>query len=111
MHSISVMKISKKKARMSLRRLKAQPAIILKEQRRLLTVIEHGEFERPCGKTIKKYFGGDTRAYGGRKGFVDLMLRRGQSIENISQWLGHRSIERTWANYTPSTQLCDIPCT
>lgn len=65
----------------------------------MLATIERGDFERPCGKTIKKYFGSDTRAYGGRKGFVDLMLRQGQSIENISQRLGHRTIDLTWAHY------------
>ncbi len=37
--------------------------------------------------------------YSGRKGFTDLMLSLGQSLENVAMWMGHASIERTWRNY------------
>jgi integrase len=35
----------------------------------------------------------------GRKGFIDLMLDHGQSLEDISAWLGHQNIEMTWQKY------------
>lgn len=37
--------------------------------------------------------------YSGRKGFTDLHLELGQDLEDISQWAGHASIERTWSAY------------
>ena len=80
------------------RRWKPIP-LIFKEQKCIARLITKREFERPLGKTIKRYFGERTTLYGGRKGFTDLMLGRGQRLEDISQWLGHRSIERTWRNY------------
>jgi integrase len=50
-------------------------------------------------KTLKKLFGGQTTCYSGRKGFTDLMQSNGQKLEDISLWLGHRSIEMTWKHY------------
>jgi hypothetical protein len=37
--------------------------------------------------------------YGGRKGFVDLMLSKEQTFENISVWMGHSTLDRTWRSY------------
>lgn len=54
---------------------------------------------RPLNKTLKKVLNGQYTCYAGRKGFVDLMLERGNSLEAISQWLGHRSLDRTWRFY------------
>jgi len=45
------------------------------------------------------HFGRGYDLYSGRKGFTDLMLTKGQSLENISIWLGHSHISRTWASY------------
>ncbi len=71
-----------------------------KEQRELLKVIESKKFRAPLAKTMKDELDDEriTR-YAGRKGFTDLMLERGHSFENVSVWLGHQTIERTWRNY------------
>lgn len=63
--------------------------------------IEDGVLKKPLVKTLRKTFP-DVEGiglYSGRKGFVDLMLKYGQTLENIAAWLGHSSIERTWKHY------------
>jgi hypothetical protein len=73
---------------------------IFKEQIQLLEVIKSGAIKRPILKTLTKSLGTDKiTLYGGRKGFIDLMLDRGQKLEDISMWLGHQSIEITWKKY------------
>jgi hypothetical protein len=42
---------------------------------------------------------GNSALYGGRKGFTDLMLSKGNTIENISIWMGHSTLDRTWRSY------------
>ena len=79
-------------------RWKAIP-LIYDEQRFALRMIEAKNFERPLVKTVKRYFGNGVSLYGGRKGFADLMLQRGHSIEAIAQWMGHATIARTWRTY------------
>lgn len=69
------------------------------EQVKLLKVIESKNFKRPISKTMHLHFGEGVSLYGGRKGFVDLMLSKGHSIENISVWMGHSTIQRTWQDY------------
>lgn len=69
------------------------------EQLACLVIINSGNFKRPLNKTLKKYFNSQTTCYAGRKGFVDLMLSKGNSLEAISMWLGHKSLDRTWQNY------------
>lgn len=73
--------------------------IIFKEQKDLLTVIQSGSFKRPLCKTIRKYVGPGITCYGGRKGFVDMMLGFNQKLEDISMWLGHKDISTTWKHY------------
>ncbi len=73
--------------------------ILFNEQREALEILYMGEAVVPLTKTIKNYTGDHVTKYGGRKGFVDLMLDRGQSLENIAQWLGHTSIGITWKTY------------
>jgi len=73
--------------------------LIMPEQQCIPGLVRRGEFVRPLVKTLRAHFGLQTTLYGGRKGFTDLMLARGQSLENISQWMGHSSIERTWRHY------------
>lgn len=73
--------------------------LFLREHKKALKIIKTGDFQRPLVKTIKRHFGSHTTLYGGRKGFVDLMLSLGQDFVNISQWMGHSSIERTWRSY------------
>lgn len=73
--------------------------IIFEQQEFALRIIESGTFKRPLTKTIRKYFGQGTTLYGGRKGFSDLMLSKGQAFENISVWMGHSTLDRTWKSY------------
>lgn len=73
---------------------------IFPEQKALLEVIRAAAVKRPILKTLHSILGTDRiTLYGGRKGFVDLMLDRGQKLEDISMWLGHQSIEITWEKY------------
>ena len=65
-------------------RWKGIPLLYL-EQRRTLNILKQKNFIRPLRKTIKSHFGNDTTLYGGRKGFTDLMLSRGQALENIAR--------------------------
>lgn len=73
--------------------------IIFEQQEFALRIIESGNFKRPLIKTIKNHFGEGTGLYGGRKGFSDLMLSKGQVFENISIWMGHSTLDRTWKSY------------
>lgn len=73
--------------------------LFLKQHSIVPQIIKSGEFQRPLVKSIKRYFGESTTLYGGRKDFTDLMLSFDQDFFNISQWMGHSSIDRTWKNY------------
>jgi hypothetical protein len=73
--------------------------IVFTGQSDVVRIVESGNFKRPLNKTIQSYFGKFTTLYGGRKSFTDLMLGHQQQLENISQWMGHSTIERTWRNY------------
>ncbi len=73
--------------------------IIFDEQIFALKFLRDQTFKRPLIKTMRKYFGLGTDLYGGRKGFTDLMLSKGHALENISVWLGHSTLERTWRSY------------
>ncbi|OFZ13433.1 MAG: hypothetical protein A2Z20_08555 [Bdellovibrionales bacterium RBG_16_40_8] len=73
--------------------------LIFSEQKFALRIIESGNFKRPLMKTMNKHFEKGTTSYAGRKGFSDLMLSKEQSFENISVWMGHSSLQRTWKSY------------
>jgi hypothetical protein len=73
--------------------------ILYDEQRFALKIIQSKSFKRPIAKTMRHYFGYGTDLYAGRKGFSDLMLSKGNSLENISVWMGHSTLERTWRSY------------
>jgi|SRR6185437_7279820 len=79
------------------KRVKPIP-LVYPEQRLCLGFIAQG-IHKPIVSTMQKYLGPGVNLYGGRKGFVDLMLSKGQTLEDISVWLGHASIERTWKSY------------
>lgn len=70
-----------------------------REQAHGLDILASGDFEKPLSKTINRIFGHEYSLYAGRKGFTDLMLSFGQSLEDVSSWMGHASIERTWRHY------------
>lgn len=73
--------------------------ILYEEQEFALRIILSGNFKRPLLKTMRSYFPKDIDLYGGRKGFTDLMLSKGNTIENISIWMGHSTLDRTWRSY------------
>lgn len=73
--------------------------ILFDEQKFALRILKEQKYTRPLVKTIHRYFGDGIDCYGGRKGFTDLMLSKGQSIENISIWMGHSTMDRTWRSY------------
>jgi len=73
--------------------------LISKQQKGISKIVRSGEFARPCVKTLRRHFGDGVGLYGGRKGFTDLMLNRGFRLEEVSAWMGHTSIERTWRSY------------
>lgn len=74
--------------------------VLYPEQEQALKIIRSGKFDRPLPKTLQKYLNkphADT--YSGRKSFTDLMLGLGQRLEDISQWMGHTTLDRTWSDY------------
>lgn len=73
--------------------------ILFDEQEFALRIIKSQKIQRPLVKTVHHYFGEGIDLYGGRKGFVDLMLSKGHTLENISVWMGHSTLERTWKSY------------
>lgn len=79
--------------------------LICREQKRVREILRTRDFDRPLVKTVRRYFGPHTSLYGGRKGFTDLMMSRNQSFDHISQWMGHSTIQRTWASYKDRRQV------
>ncbi len=74
--------------------------LILPEQLDCIKIIAAGNFRRPLNKVLRKAFPEKRiTTYSGRKAFTDLMLSFGQPLEEISIWLGHKSIETTWKHY------------
>jgi hypothetical protein len=73
--------------------------IYLEEQKVAIDIIQSGEFERPGIRLIHKVLGKEFHSYAGRKGFAQLLIRRGLDLEIISVMLGHSSIELTRKHY------------
>lgn len=79
-------------------RLKYIP-VLFTEQEEVLKELAKIQPKAPIYKTMRNVFGEQYGLYAGRKGFTDLMLSHDYKIEDISLWLGHSSIETTWAHY------------
>lgn len=74
--------------------------VLYPEQRKALSMLKLGGLKRPLVKTMQSILNDEEYSlYSGRKGFTDLMLDKGQDLEAISAWLGHRTIDRTWRHY------------
>ena len=73
--------------------------LFFNEQIDALKIIKSGEFKRPLNKTLKRLLGDKIETYSPRKGFTDLMLERGFSLEDVSIFLGHANISMTWKHY------------
>lgn len=69
------------------------------DQIKALKIIEAGIFERPRYKVIHNWFGEGITLYGGRKNFTDMMLEKGEKFEEISLWMGNRTLDRTYRDY------------
>jgi hypothetical protein len=73
--------------------------ILHPEQREAAMMVQKGIFEEPLPKTIKRYTLGNHHLYAGRKGFGPLMWGLGHDVVEVSSWLGHKSIDRTYRDY------------
>lgn len=86
------------------KRYKGIPCIY-SEQLKALSIIQNELLAKPLVKSIQKHIGPGINTRGGRKGFTDLMLQRGQSLEDISMWLGHQSVDMTFKRYKDKQQV------
>lgn len=82
-----------------------QIPVIFEEQEQCIKIIQSENFKRPLNKIVRKYVGRGITLYGGRKGFVDLMLSKGQQLIDISLWLGHKDISTTWQKYKDKNEI------
>lgn len=75
--------------------------VIYPEQRKILSLIEGGMkcVRRPILKVMRNHFTEGITLYGGRKNFTDMMLNKGHKFEQISQWMGHTTLDRTYRDY------------
>lgn len=73
----------------------------LKNEQRLLLKLLGQPLKRPKNLKMQKIFGPGYTVYGGRKGFVALMLGLvGESeIFKVSKWIGHQSLLETQRSY------------
>ncbi len=69
------------------------------QQQACVSIIKEAAFVRPLAATVRNHFGARVTTYGGRKGFLDLMLSQGHKFEDVSVWMGHTTIERSWRSY------------
>lgn len=73
--------------------------IIYPQQKIAAEYIISNDFEEPLSRTIKRYTSGNHHLYAGRKGFGPLMWELGHDVVEVSSWLGHKSIDRTYRDY------------
>jgi len=55
--------------------------------------------KRPLQKKMREVFGKPITLYGGRKGFTELMKKHGQDFQDVSAWMGHADVTRTYNSY------------
>jgi integrase len=84
-----------------------QIPIHFKEQQEALELVQKQEFKRPTRAMLHKLFPEPQfiTTYAGRKGFVNLMLSKGQPLEAISSWMGHQDISITWKKYRDKEEV------
>jgi integrase len=68
-------------------------------QKEALKLWQLGGVERPKTTEIQSAVGPEYHLYAGRKGFEMWMSDLGETIDNISFYLGHRSLKRTLDHY------------
>lgn len=96
---VSVLWVYQSKLRGVRKEDRYKPIPLLYPEQKLCLKLMKQEIKRPLVKTVQRHVSHRLTLYGGRKGFTDLMLSKGQALEDISTWLGHSSIERTWRSY------------
>jgi integrase len=69
------------------------------EQACIKEMVEAKAFSKPLVKTVQRILDETYTCYAGRKGFEPLMKGRGQDFVNISRWLGHQDLNRTFKDY------------
>jgi hypothetical protein len=82
--------------------------VFLPEQVEALQYLKE-ELKCPLPKTLQSHTDVHLTKYCGRKGFVNLMLDNGQMLENISAWMGHSSVDRTWRSYRNKKRVAFTP--
>lgn len=60
---------------------------------------------RPSRKAVIQIFGPQITTHGGRKNFTKLMKKYGQDFQDVSRWLGHADIQRTFQDYFEKVQV------
>jgi integrase len=99
-HQIDVLEIYQTKlTKLSRDKRWKQIPVYLPEQKEAIKLIESEAFKRPLVKTLTSKLGEGYDTYSPRKGFTDLMLERGFSLDDVSLFLGHESIDTTWKHY------------
>jgi hypothetical protein len=73
--------------------------VLYPEQKAALELINSKSYDEPLPKTVRLHSKGNYKLYAGRKGFGPLMWDKGHDIVEVSSWLGHKSIDRTYADY------------
>jgi hypothetical protein len=79
--------------------------VTCKEQGKGIEIIKSGSMRPPLSRILAAEFGPRVGLRSGRKNFTDMMLDLGHPLEDISAWLGHTSIQRTWKNYRDRQKL------
>lgn len=79
--------------------------IYLKSQKEAITILETKKAKRPLNKSLKRLFKKNVQTYSPRKSFTDYMLENNFKLEDISIFLGHRSIDMTWKHYKGKTRF------
>lgn len=76
--------------------------VICEEQAEAIELIKKGQAKRPTPKWLAEHLKNQVEVldlYCGRKGFTDFMISKGQSLEKISMFLGHKNIQTSWKFY------------
>lgn len=73
--------------------------VLYPEQRVACDMVRKHALATPLPKTLQRHTKGNYKLYAGRKGFGPLMWERGHDIVEVSSWLGHKSIDRTYKDY------------
>lgn len=86
-------------------RIKYIPCFTREQLEVLAEVVKGLPVARPSRKTIINLFGEQITTHGGRKNFTKLMKKHGQDFQDVSRWLGHSDIQRTFQDYFEKVQV------